>query len=61
MVHGLCGFNFSLYNWNTNYKCLEENYSTEDSVPEISVLGEMESLKLLSHGDYTKSVKNVAV
>ena len=24
----VCGFNVLLYNWNTNYKCLNENYST---------------------------------
>ena len=52
----VCGFNFSLYKWNTDYNCFKENYSTKDSIPEISVINEMESLKLLSHGDYTKSV-----
>ena len=57
----VCGFTVSLYKWNTNYKCLKENYFTEDSVPAISILSEMESLRLLSNSDYTKSEKNFAI
>ena len=50
-----------LHKWKTDYKCLNENYSTVDSITEISVQSEIESLKLLSHGDYIKSLKNFAV
>ena len=57
----VCEFNFSLYKWKTDYKCLNKNYLTMDSLTEISLLSEMKSIKLLSHNRYTKSAKNSAI